>query len=84
MMKLGMRAGLGTACYLTWVLVDSLTCGELLLKIPEVFVGLQEVGQGNLVDDWPPRAVDQHSLLLHHVQPVLVHQVVRVLIQVAV
>ena len=51
---------------------------------PEVLVGLEEVGEGDLVDDRPARAVDQRRVLLHHVQAVLVQQVVGVLAQVAV
>lgn len=51
---------------------------------PEVFIGLQEVGEGDFVDDRAARAVNEHGVLLHHVEAVLVEQVERVAVQVAV
>lgn len=51
---------------------------------PEVLIGLEEVGEGDLINDRPPRAVDERRVLLHHVQAVLVQQVEGVLAQVAV
>ena len=51
---------------------------------PEVLVGLQEVGEGNLINNRASRAVDKGGVLLHHVQPVLIEQVVGILTQIAV
>lgn len=51
---------------------------------PEVGVGLEVLHQGCLIDDGAAGGVDQHRVLLHDGQPLLVDQVVRVLVQVAV
>mmetsp|Transcript_16288 Transcript_16288/g.40525 ORF Transcript_16288/g.40525 Transcript_16288/m.40525 type:complete len:572 (+) Transcript_16288:104-1819(+) len=62
--------------------------GGLVLKhvqpAPEVGVGAQVRHQRGLVNHGAARRVDQHRILLHHVQAGRVHEVVRGLVQVAV
>jgi hypothetical protein len=62
--------------------------GGLVLKhiqaAAELWVGLQMSHQRRLVDAGPARRVDEHRVLLHHRQTLLVDEVVRAGVQVAV
>ena len=59
-------------------------CGRQETAAPEVLIGLQEVREGDLVDDRASGAIDERGILLHHVQSVLVQQMICLLAQITV